>query len=522
MQDPDMGSWSYAYDALGELVQQVNAKGQTVTMTYDVLGRMTSRNEPDLISTWAYDKYKDGSPCSKGIGKLCEAATSTGYDRRQNFDALGRPSSTMSTVGASTYTASVSYDTNGRIDVQTYPTGMQVRNGYTALGFLKQVSNVGTGTVYWTADSVDAAGHALLQTYGNGVVTTSAFDPANGRLKNTYAGAGNGVQNLSYSYDYLGNLRSRTDAITGVSSQYDYDVLNRLRNESRSGGSLVSGQAITWAYDDIGNITSRSDVGTYSYPGSGSGSARPHAVSSVNGTVDGVANPSYYYDPDGNLAYGGGRTLTWMSFDMPSNVTKGGASLDWLYDSEHGRVRETYKLNGAVQRTTTYLNPGAGAGLYYEEENGAAGLKQKHYISAGGSTVAMVTFNGSSWNTQYWHKDHLGSTSVVTNEAGAVLERLDYEPFGKRRNANGQTDSAGTLVAATTDRGYTGHEMLEEVGLIHMNGRIFDPAISRFMSADPMVQSRTSCRAPRARSVKRLTQAEDYFGMKCRATEFMQ
>src|SRR5713101_5663057 len=65
MADPDMGSWTYAYNALGELIRQIDAKSQTVSMAYDLLGRMTSRTEPDLISTWTYDT------CIKGVGKLC-------------------------------------------------------------------------------------------------------------------------------------------------------------------------------------------------------------------------------------------------------------------------------------------------------------------------------------------------------------------------------------------------------------------------------------------------------------------
>jgi RHS repeat-associated protein len=135
-----------------------------------------------------------------------------------------------------------------------------------------------------------------------------------------------------------------------------------------------------------------------------------------------------------------------------------------------------------------YLNPAAGAGLWYEEEVSAGVLKRRHYISGTEGAVVQVTRQaGVADQERWWHKDHLGSTTVVTNEAGAVVERLGYEPFGKRRGADGTTDAAGTLAGATTDRGYTGHEMLDEVGLVHMNGRIYDPAIGRFLSADPHV-----------------------------------
>jgi RHS repeat-associated protein len=78
---------------------------------------------------------------------------------------------------------------------------------------------------------------------------------------------------------------------------------------------------------------------------------------------------------------------------------------------------------------------------------------------------------------------------VITDEAGVVVERLAYDPWGKRRNANGNTDPTDSLVGLSTDRGYTQHEHLDEVGVIHMNGRVFDPLIGRFMSADPFIQA---------------------------------
>jgi len=68
-----------------------------------------------------------------------------------------------------------------------------------------------------------------------------------------------------------------------------------------------------------------------------------------------------------------------------------------------------------------------------------------------------------------------------------VVERFAYEPFGKRRTPMGALDPNNAIVGVTTDRGYTNHEELDAVGLIHMNGRVYDPAIGRFISADPTV-----------------------------------
>ena len=78
---------------------------------------------------------------------------------------------------------------------------------------------------------------------------------------------------------------------------------------------------------------------------------------------------------------------------------------------------------------------------------------------------------------------------AISDTAGNVVERLAFDPWGKRRYPNGLPDNLDAIVGVNTDRGYTMHEHLDEMGLIHMNGRIYDPLIGRFMSADPFIQS---------------------------------
>jgi RHS repeat-associated protein len=505
--DPDLGTWTYRYDALGRLVKQTDAKGQGVagwatTLSYDELGRLKRRLEPDHDSRWFYDsRYADGSACANARGSLCEAATYTGtgsvdFSRRHSYDSLARPTRTTtraSVPAAGTtgeYHADVTYNGRGQVLTQTYPgpTGARLglTLGYTPLGYLQTVQDTASGLAYWTGSQYDGRGNPTSQAYGNGLVTTRSYDAASRPLTSA-AGSGNAVQNDAYGYDLLGKLRSRSETRAGVilTHQYDYDNLNRLKTEIRSGGALAAAQTLTWSYDAIGNITSRSDVGTYTYPAAGS--ARPHAVSGVTGTVNGVANPIYTYDANGNILTSAGREATWKSFNLPATLARGASQLSWAYDSEHERVREDLRVNGSVTRTTIYVNPGAGAGLYYEEELSGGELKRRHYISGGHGPVAVLTRSGTTDELRYWHKDHLGSTQVVTDAGGAVVERLEYEPFGKRRGADNATDAAGTLAGQSTDRGFTGHEMLDEVGLVHMNGRIYDPAIGRFLSPDPFV-----------------------------------
>ncbi|MCC5870560.1 MAG: RHS repeat-associated core domain-containing protein [Gammaproteobacteria bacterium] len=92
--------------------------------------------------------------------------------------------------------------------------------------------------------------------------------------------------------------------------------------------------------------------------------------------------------------------------------------------------------------------------------------------------------------TRYLHRDHLGSVVLITNESGAVTETLAYDAWGKRRPPSTWiTPGAGTFLHAQwLRRGFTAHEHIDHVGLIHMGGRVYDPEIGRFLSPDPFVQ----------------------------------
>jgi RHS repeat-associated protein len=107
-------------------------------------------------------------------------------------------------------------------------------------------------------------------------------------------------------------------------------------------------------------------------------------------------------------------------------------------------------------------------------------------LAAGAPSVPGSTQTSS---LSYFHHDHLGSIAAITDENRNVVERLAYDPWGKRRYADGAFDATDSLTGKRTDRGYTEHEHLDEMGIIHMNGRVYDPLIGRFMSADPHIQA---------------------------------
>ncbi|MEZ5842554.1 MAG: RHS repeat-associated core domain-containing protein [Hyphomicrobiaceae bacterium] len=153
---------------------------------------------------------------------------------------------------------------------------------------------------------------------------------------------------------------------------------------------------------------------------------------------------------------------------------------------EYGPDRARYKRTDiATSGTTTTLYVGGKAMERITRPGGA--VEVKHYIG----DVAVVTTAGAATATRYLHKDHLGSVDTVTDEAGTVVQRMAFDAWGKRRETNWLPMTGPAVAAfdtAITTRGFTGHEMVDGVGLVHMNGRIYDPEIGRFLSADPFVQ----------------------------------
>jgi RHS repeat-associated protein len=586
MVDPAMGAWDYAYNVYGELVSQTDSLGKLTSMVYDVLGRMTNRTEPDLVSDWSFDKTFAGAACGKSIGKLCEAKAGNGYNRKHTYDTLGRATVTSTVLDSATTPAAVTvaYNaTTGRVASKTWgATGYQASYTYNAAGYMTVVTGIPTtGTA--ASKTAQTVRHEILAINDQGqitsyrtgstaatyVTTNKTIDAATGRLMSqtaTLAGqaAGN-VVNQSYTYDSLSNLLTRNDTSTGVGTagvgtqeSFQYDNLNRLTMSSFYGGAITPAKQVQVMYDARGNITYKSDVGRYWYD-----TARPNRLTNITLetapgatiTYTGTRALSYAFDDylptartgansvitgNGNLMYTVSQdtpqnkhTARWesyTSFNMINDIKFGAVggtvvapgtnteattlagtpvqkSLSFIYGPEHQRIKQV-AVGGPAPGTTWYLNGEDSLGLTYEKELKGTGITEhKHYLQAGGITFAMHTMRvktaggtiaapalptgTTAYTSSYLHHDQLGSVVAITSTAGVVVERLAYDPWGKRRFASGATtgnpDTLDAITGVNIDRGFTMHEHIDEMGIINMNGRIYDPLIGRFMSADPKI-----------------------------------
>ena len=515
--DPDMGDWSYTYNALDQLVFQQDANSNQIVTAYDVLGRATARTNclmtttglvVEAVAVWDYDGQGEGDKL--GNLRLEEHRDGSGNlinRKRYAYDELSRPILELMNYDGKWYYTGLTYDAYSRVR-KTHrcwkPKGKEDDNltaewnrftsvnFYNERGALLEVRDTDNHT-WWEADASDYDQYGRLgrYTYGNGLVTTNTFDAYTGHL------TGSGIQNTSqfqvssfgFSYDRLGNLTGRTHArplLTTLSETNTYDSLNRLLSSS------VSGVTNSATYDALGNIKSRSDVGSYLY------GIRPHAV-------DSAGDCSYTYDSNGNMVYRtqssqNAMTVRWNSFNKPKSIAVWDSWSEFEYSVDGRRTKQIFtedltNITKKVYATPAFemkevlTNPTETnrtnwvwemdfCRIYVDTPAGRIGICQQE-----GSTNGVGTVTRS-----YIHKDHLGSV-IATSGDSANLTFMSYDAWGQQRDPGDWSPLSDPITDnSVTDRGFTGHEMLAGLDLIHMNGRIYDPVIGRMISPDPLIQ----------------------------------
>jgi YD repeat-containing protein len=392
--DADRGAWTYTVDSLGESTGWMDAKGQSFSMSYDALSRPLTRTEPDLFTEWNYGSTAPNwgqltSECtqSASTANLCTTAgTSWLYNEIRAYDSLARPSTrsitqngnTGSNDGGGAFLYTLSYSaTTGLLNTMTYPKStssfalvLQYGYGYGLLQSVTDTSDTtatcGATCVLWTANAENAYGEVTQETLGNGVVTNRSYDAVTSWLTAATAGVGggSGVLNQSYLQDKNGNVIQR-EATVGAASLYEnfyYDADNRLCAIVLGGSGSCSSSTIVYdgGNPGPGNITNQPGVGTYAYPAAGQ--PRPHAVSSITGTFNGISNPTFSYDANGNMTDRASTTanINWSSYNYPNWIqasdVSGSEETQFYYGPDRQRWKQIYTGPSGTEQTY-YVGP---------------------------------------------------------------------------------------------------------------------------------------------------------------------
>ena len=396
MHDPDMGTWTYTYDATGNLTTQTDAKSQQLHFQYDSLNRRVQKDYDTIKALGSGDVVYtyDGSTNNR-TGRLQRVDDSSGTTTFF-YDITGRVTRTDKVVDSTTYTTQSTYDGLGRVTAITYPDASVVTQTYNG----PQLQDVKEGSVtYASYGSFNALGQPSTLTLGNGVTTSYTYDSANFRLATLKTVKGSTVlQDLEYTFDAGGNVTALTDAKHGDQT-FGYDDLDRLTSATGTYGT------ISYAYNEIGNLLSNSQVGSYSYPASGSSSVRPHAVTSAG-------THTYTYDANGNMETGAGRTITYDHENRPISMTTSGSGTGNTVPSITTQPADVL-VTAPAPATFTVTATGTPAPTYQWQRDG---------VDISGATQASYTLNPTTVaDTGAQFRVVVSTTSGSVTSAAATL-----------------------------------------------------------------------------------------------------
>lgn len=471
----------FRYDVLGRVIAAEDAQGNVSRLEYDGLSRVTKSVDPlgNTVQT-GFDVNGNVSavllPHGNGVTYTYDAR-----DRRiTRTDALSQVEKwtydTMDRV--KTYTdrrnrvTSYAYDTLGRLTTTTFPgSGGTLTSAYDAGDRLTSLIDSISGTLGWTYDNFDAVTQANSP---QGTIYYT-YDAA-GRRTNMQAASQTQVQYNYDNADRLLGIAQGTEAVT-----FAYDNANRLTTTT-----LPNQVQTVYTYNDADQVTGlawgkagQTALGSlgYGYDSSGqlvaqTGTHAPQSLpsASTNNTFDDnnrqakANNVALSYDSNGNLISDGSRTYVWDDRDRLIQIKSGSTIIaSFSYDALGRRIAKT---EGGT--TTNYLYDGLDA---VQETQGTT----VNPILTGGGIDQRYARNETSGRT-YFLTDQLGSTRLLTDTSGAVVQRYDYDPYGV---------TTQTSAGITNPYQYTGREK-DQSGLYYYRARYYQPGWARFISEDPI------------------------------------
>lgn len=492
--DPDTGTTLYEYDANGNLVRSVDARGIEVGRQYDGLDRLTRLSYPDTFSSDTLQHvytYDTGSG-NDLVGRLA-SVQSPACDVAYSYDQEGRVARETRTINGVRFQTTTQYDFAGRKTGMTYPDGMRLAYYYDAVTqALDAVADPDSGQL-WLADvQMSPFESAEIFKLGNGVTRTNAFDwigRATRLQTNFYATA---LSDLLYAFDRNSNIvriEERVGETPRGNMHYEYDLLDRL---TAAWGTTISGAdagsefdpLFSYRYDALGRMVANNGFDNpaygdytleYEYSVNPQSDRPTYGLRAIRFTK--AAEPIVYahkfqYDAAGNLVSSTNepagishnnleRSYAWDALGRLHSVANGAGMTSFAYDHTRNRVKKT----GPSGESVIYIGD--------LMEVTSAGVTK--HIFAGPMRIGTLTATGQKL---FIMTDHLRSTTLVSDQLANVVQRMDYEPYG------GLINNARSGNPASLRHTYTGQETDPESGLMYYGARYYDPAVGMFISPD--------------------------------------
>jgi RHS repeat-associated protein len=480
--DPDMGLRTFVYNGFDELKRVTYPDSTKREWDYDAAGRVKEIRDRNAANVLTGTTSSVWDTATYGQGQLAKTISADGYtETRYEYDTFGRSSKTTWKVGTESFTFQTLYDSSGRQKSLLYPKvqdapQVTLDNFYDDYGFVKQTKvRLGTDIVQirdiWEVIDRMPDGQLASGKLGNGV-TTQRVPDMNGRISWLWWGANNATVDFHHEYDGSGNLTKRWDDTDQRTENFEYDGLNRLKHAELKPPStqIVPPLKTEFEYDAVGNAKKVWVEGKLAEDNTYYALGKPHALAN-----DGFGT-TFQYDSRGRLLNDGTRTYTYTPFDLPKTITRGATTWQFRYDAAENRVVKT-------DGSTTVLT----VGDLLERRTTPTGVTHVYRLPGPDGMSAELVFDKANVTTRFLSTERLGSVAMVTDDAGNLVERQYFAPFGQRVKADGKA-----VTSAATPVGFTQHKHDDEIGLIDMRGRIYDPQRRRFTTPDDVVPATLS------------------------------
>ncbi|UTF99026.1 VCBS repeat-containing protein [Elizabethkingia anophelis] len=478
--DPSNGLYKYEYNGSGQIKKEVSPKGYKEYI-YNEKGQLITQveksNKAGLTDKSISISYND-----KGLvtGKT---GTSNGkvYSNTIVYDTYGRLLERSENSNGRTYSQKdIIYDDVSRIISHKkelisggVTTSTVVEHIYDVWsGLLFQIKDKSTDTILWTLQQTNAKGQVIDGTLGAARFDNDYDDYGFLNYSRYYSPKATLFHN-NYVFDAVKNeLKERTRQ-GGIQEVFTYDDNNRLVQWTNPKTGGISSNI----YDVQGRITENDQVGTIQfgdtakvYQPTGAKLNTIGKQNYLNAQIQRIIynennDPLYIQSKKGDVRFQYGLT------NMRQMVTYGG-------DSAIGSINDLANSTWEGEFTKYYSEDGS----FEVIRNNTTG-EEKQILYIGGTPyesniVYLKEFTQSSGSYKFLHKDYLGSILAVSDEEGNLLQEAHFDAWGQL--------TAGSV--SLLGRGYTSHEHFEDIGIIHMNGRLYDPLLRRFLNADENIQ----------------------------------
>jgi RHS repeat-associated protein len=536
-----VGTITYGYNALGELITETHGDLHTRAYKYDELGRNVGVKitkggvEQNLRTEYIYNNSTTWA--NNNTGKIAKVIFDKGngnvHTTSSVYDQFGRVQQTTEVIAdnattSQTFVTSYEYDQYNNVVRQVYPSNLAIRRAYTPAGYLKEVSNDANTLKYFMATDITEQGYEeyrinVSQTNTNGMQVYKDMYNAVLLQKTVFKGDGTASATVSNGIFYNQNIWDNSltqikqrltdvrNTVAGsptfpvgsstnkrLAEQFTYDNFDRLTSIKTANVTFAgfpngfigtaynfsaaptTTPALAMTFANNGNITNKYDVGVIAYD-----ATKIYAANSTQ-NAQGVIS----YSP---------QNITYTAYKQPSLIQEVVGASTWKMALDYGADFQRCKsvLTETTGTTTTIRDTRYYLGDYevdIDNTTGTAINRQIHYIQGGdGVCAVIVKINNGADEVYYPFTDHLGSIIAFADASANIVYERSFDAWGRRRNPftfDYATPNAGIPTNSPLKwwyRGYTSHEELPTFALINMNGRLYDPALGRMLSPDGII-----------------------------------